>query len=629
MKNKFIINDPDFSDLSFQGIIDKIPGLFGFWNQELINIFSNDTYAHYFQKSPEEIKGLHIKDVLGTEQFKKVSPYITEVLKGESQAFETNMTYQDGTKHDVLVNYIPYKSKNSVKGFFVIITNITDLKKQALEIESQKIFYSNVLNTMTEGFVVQAEDARILYFNEAATKILGLTADQLLGKTSFDHGWQAIKENGENFPGEEHPAVVTIKTKTPYLNVTMGIKTTHKETRWLKINAIPFYSQFGLEKSAVMATFRDVTSEFKREKIISATILNSPGMIYQYQLKADGTICFPYLSPRVHELFEITRKELEQNPNLLFNKIHKDDIASLEKNSNISAQTLNHFNWKGRIVTGLGKIKWISIKSIPRKEHDGCITWEGIMTDVTAEEDLLHQLNLERVRLVHAEKLASLGEVSAGVAHEIQNPLAIITGMTNLLGKYKNDPEKFSHKISQINNAAVRINKIVSGLKRFARLNNESFRKLQMIKNILNDLNTLVDVKAKYNSTAIILNINTESQIICDSIEIEQVLINLINNGIDAVKLHNPKWVKVEAFDDTMDVVIRVTDAGQGIPEMIIDKLFDPFFTTKVVGEGTGLGLSISQGIIKDHGGDLIYNKNFPNTCFEIRLPIANAMPGF
>ena len=95
------------------------------------------------------------------------------------------------------------------------------------------------------------------------------------------------------------------------------------------------------------------------------------------------------------------------------------------------------------------------------------------------------------------------------------------------------------------------------------------------------------------------------------------------------MKLLNPRWVKVEAFDEKMDVVIRVTDAGPGIPDNIIEKLFDPFFTTKVLGEGTGLGLSISQGIIKDHGGDLIYNKNFPKTCFEIRLPIANAMPDF
>ena len=108
---------------------------------------------------------------------------------------------------------------------------------------------------------------------------------------------------------------------------------------------------------------------------------------------------------------------------------------------------------------------------------------------------------------------------------------------------------------------------------------------------------------------------------ICDEVEIEQVLVNLINNAIDAVKMRPERWVKVALFDDANSVVLRVTDSGSGIPENVRDKLFEPFFTTKKVGEGTGLGLSITKGILDELRATISVVADSPNTCFEIRFP--------
>jgi signal transduction histidine kinase len=103
-------------------------------------------------------------------------------------------------------------------------------------------------------------------------------------------------------------------------------------------------------------------------------------------------------------------------------------------------------------------------------------------------------------------------------------------------------------------------------------------------------------------------------------VEIEQVVINLINNAIDAVKERAEKWVKVEVLDDDQSVVFRVTDSGLGISEAVQNKIFDPFFTTKPVGEGTGLGLSITKGILDQHKATIAIVPHVPNTCFEIRF---------
>lgn len=107
----------------------------------------------------------------------------------------------------------------------------------------------------------------------------------------------------------------------------------------------------------------------------------------------------------------------------------------------------------------------------------------------------------------------------------------------------------------------------------------------------------------------------------CDLVEIEQVLVNLFGNAIDAVKTKEGSWIRVNAFAEGEQVVVQVIDSGLGISPECRAKIFDPFFTTKVIGEGTGLGLSISKGIVDDHGGSLALNSSEKNTCFELRLP--------
>jgi C4-dicarboxylate-specific signal transduction histidine kinase len=107
----------------------------------------------------------------------------------------------------------------------------------------------------------------------------------------------------------------------------------------------------------------------------------------------------------------------------------------------------------------------------------------------------------------------------------------------------------------------------------------------------------------------------------CNEIEVEQVIVNLINNALDAIKTKIDKWIKISIYEEANQVVLRVMDSGKGIPEEVRQNLFDPFFTTKQTGEGTGLGLSISKGIIDEHKATITVLDNCPNTCFEIRFP--------
>jgi len=248
------------------------------------------------------------------------------------------------------------------------------------------------------------------------------------------------------------------------------------------------------------------------------------------------------------------------------------------------------------------------------------ISVTGMSFDVTEKYKLQAAVETERAKALHSAKLASLGEMSAAIAHEINNPLTIIAGTLQLLPKSLSNPEKFNLNLDKLKKASGRIEKIVKGLRRFSRTNEGSVHKKEKVINVVNEVLILVEAYAKRHSVLIAIDVDPNLCINCDSIEMEQVLINLINNAVDAVKGLPNKWIKFLCFGENEDVVMQIIDSGEGISREIESKLFQPFFTTKPVGEGTGLGLSICKGILDQHKASITILHSMPNTCFEIRF---------
>lgn len=278
-------------------------------------------------------------------------------------------------------------------------------------------------------------------------------------------------------------------------------------------------------------------------------------------------------------------------------------------------------------IIGLkGTRRWMETFAAPYTLPNGEMGHVAMTNDITDKVNFQNALDLQKSRLLVKSKLESLGEMSAGIAHEINNPLAIISGSVGLLSKFKDNPEKLAAKVETIQKSCDRIARIVSSLKKFSRSGNKSNFKTNEMSNIAREALALTDAKSKRHSTPVTFDCSTNMNVDCDEVEIEQVLVNLINNAIDAVKSKSEKWVKITLFEDAESQVLRVMDSGPGIPENVRAKLFDPFFTTKKVGEGTGLGLSISKGILDEHKATITVVADSPNTCFEIRFPKAEAM---
>lgn len=250
-----------------------------------------------------------------------------------------------------------------------------------------------------------------------------------------------------------------------------------------------------------------------------------------------------------------------------------------------------------------------------------------IVVGIPAEEifEMRKELDNQRTKAEFSARLATLGEMAGGIAHEVNNPLAVIIGMcaqiSNSIKQPDFDLQKLNERVDKISKTSFRISKIITGLQSFSRQSDKDPFVPTKISQMIED--TLELCREKFYQNAVQLNVHEipDIEIPIRSVQISQVLINLLNNAFDAVKKLSHPTIDLTFQETDADVFINVSDSGAGIPKANMEKIFDPFFTTKDIGQGTGLGLSISRSIMLDHQGDLQLAPGQNRTTFRLRLP--------
>jgi PAS domain S-box-containing protein len=249
--------------------------------------------------------------------------------------------------------------------------------------------------------------------------------------------------------------------------------------------------------------------------------------------------------------------------------------------------------------------------------------------DVTARKQLEEDLETTRVQAIAAARLSALGMMAGGIAHEINNPLAIIHAMasdlTEMAGEGPVKPQVVSRKGTVISETAERIAKIVKSLRQISREGTGDPLRPTPISKIVAETLEICRAKFKANSVELLLpNSIPDVSIRCREVQIAQALLNLLQNAFDAVvDQRGERWVRLEVENGDRSIAVSVIDSGAGVPAQLRSRIGEPFFTTKPVGKGTGLGLSLSKTIAEDHGGKLEYSEAHGHTRFSLVLPLA------
>jgi len=240
-----------------------------------------------------------------------------------------------------------------------------------------------------------------------------------------------------------------------------------------------------------------------------------------------------------------------------------------------------------------------------------------------AEKLASHQLRAAQQQLVHSERLAALGEMSAKVAHEINNPLGIIKNYLLLVRKTAGDRDETKEYTEILSQEIERIARIVKELLDFHRPRGLEFQPTDVAK-ILTDVLMLMERQFESKRIRVEKRFDPDCPVVQASPEsLKQVFLNIIINGSDVMNKGGTFEVTLGCEGDRLKLTF--SDTGPGIPPEIIPRIFEPFFTTKAPGKGTGLGLSVCYGIIKQHGGSITYRNTDKGGCFEIELPTKTA----
>ncbi|BAZ15303.1 multi-sensor signal transduction histidine kinase [Calothrix sp. NIES-4071] len=406
---------------------------------------------------------------------------------------------------------------------------------------------------------------------------------------------------------------------------------------------------------------------------------NIPGAMYQFLLSTDGSYKFPFVSPSCYEIYELTPFEIQQNPQKLFDIVRHQERLNLQISIQRSANKLEPWEWEGRIVTASGKEKWIKGAARPARQPNGDILWDGLVMDITeskrtqeALEQALHKLQHTQKQLIQTEKMSSLGQLVAGIAHEINNPVNFICNninfaseyasnllaILNLYQKYYPNPVKeiqqqaeaveldflkddFPKILASMQTGTDRIDEIIQGLRCFSRIEETTAQNVN-IHSIIDTVLLILHHRIKPNGHKPGINIikqySTLPLIKCYPGQLNQVFMNLIANAIDAleesflVSLHkvphllDKLTIQISSYlsNDNSYVGIKISDNGPGIALEKQDQIFNAFFTTKPVGKGTGLGLAISkQIIVEKHNGKLeCISQPGQGTEFVIEIPV-------
>ncbi len=472
--------------------------------------------------------------------------------------------------------------------------------------------YRELFDNIQEGLFFSTPEGRFIEVNDALVHMLGYSSREELLQVDIPTQLYFSPEHRERH-------TKAMEEQGHLRNFEATLRRKNGSPIYVLINAFGLYDNQGglLQMRGLML---DVTglhtyqSELQRERDFSGKILSNTQSLI---LVSDTAGLISYGNRRWYEAgFE--QRELLGRP--LLELAAPGYVRPLADALQATLRGGQVDNLELQILRANGSAGQFSVNLSPMRDEQGNInSIVVVMTDITDSAML-------RDQLVHAEKMAAVGQLVSGVAHEVNNPLTAILGFADLLLENPDLPETARKDLRVILQEAQRTKQIVQNLLSFARQMPPQRNPVQL-NMILRRTMQLRSYDFASHGVEIVEHLDEQlPDVVGDAHQLQQVFLNILNNAYDAVhEVGRPARIEIMTTKAGGAVEVSFRDNGQGISHP--DRIFDPFFTTKEVGKGTGLGLSICYGIVKEHGGEILCHNNSdgPGATFVVRLPsVAN-----
>jgi len=476
--------------------------------------------------------------------------------------------------------------------------------------------YRELFDNIQEGLFFSTPAGNFIEVNDAMVRMLGYDSREEL--LQIDIATKLYLS-----PGQRERHAEAMKENGSMRNFEATLRRKDGSPIHVLINAFGLYDNMGrlLQIRGLMLDvtgLRTYQSELHRERDFSGKILNNTQSLI---LVADTAGLVSYANRRWQDAGFEQRELLGRR---LVELAAPSCILPLSDalHKTLSGQPVD--NLELEIVRGNGAAGKFSANLSPMRDEQGTVTSiVVVLSDITDSTVL-------RDKLVHAEKMAAVGQLVSGVAHEVNNPLTAILGFADLLMENPDLPETARKDMRVILQEAQRTKQIVQNLLSFARQMPPQ-RSAVQLNTILRRTMQLRSYDFTSHGVEVIEHLDEGlPEVMGDAHQLQQVFLNILNNAYDAVhEVGRAARIEIMSTKAGDAVEVSFRDNGNGITHA--DKIFDPFFTTKEVGKGTGLGLSICYGILKEHGGEILCHNNTdrPGATFVVRLPAASHTASF
>jgi len=483
-----------------------------------------------------------------------------------------------------------------------LVQTFTEEKREQLTISEDK--YQGLFENANDGIIILRDPQFIIAdLNREAVQLTGYEKEELIQRGFIDLFGPIEKEKALSFfeevlkDGEVRTDSFSLfsKDRTP-VEVDLSIK------------RVDFGDEFFYQ-----VIFRDLTEQRKLEKKIRESKRNLEAIF-------DGIQNRLSIQTPDYQIFRVNRAVIEKYHTTYQELIGKKCYEAYYQRSSpcekcpvaVTVKTKQPTSSIMKISEEETTLRTSSYPILDEKGH--LVSIIEYIEDITEEQRLQEQL-------IQSEKLAGVGVLASGVAHEINNPLTGVIGMAEVAMEEENLPEIKGY-LKDILNCGMRISEIVKGLRTYSRSAKQGEQSLVDINEVLEESLKMVRLATKTTSIEVVKNFQSVDKIEANAGELQQVFTNLLTNAFQAMnEKGGALTLSTRSLKDTVE--IKVSDNGKGISQKNINKIFDPFFTTKKIGEGTGLGLNIVYRIITKYEGTIdVESKEGIGTTFTIKFPI-------